>query len=164
MSIRTRSITVFVHLSFGVVSRTHRIFKGGLRGHIRVLKSTDEAMLRDLFYNLSEESVYFRYFSTRRSMPQKNLQQYVNMTEDDGLSLVVTVGPREDRKIIGEARYMISPGDPSPGRCVHGGRELPGPRHCKRPAALSHRHCAGTGNQRFSSRSPHNEQIDDEGL
>jgi acyl-CoA hydrolase/GNAT superfamily N-acetyltransferase len=95
-------------------ARTHRIFKGGLRGHIRVLKSTDEAMLRDLFYNLSEESVYFRYFSTRRSMPQKNLQQYVNMTEDDGLSLVVTIGPREDRKIIGEARYMISPGDPYP--------------------------------------------------
>ncbi len=95
-------------------ARTNRIFKGGVRGHIRVIKSTDEAMLRDLFYNLSEESVYFRYFSTRRSMPQKNLQQYVNITEEEGLSIVVTIGPREDRKIIGEARYMISPGDPYP--------------------------------------------------
>jgi RimJ/RimL family protein N-acetyltransferase len=95
-------------------ARTNRIFKGGLRGHIRVIKSTDEAMLRDLFYNLSEESVYFRYFSTRRSMPQKNLQQYVNITEEEGLSLVVTIGPREDRKIVGEARYMINPGDPYP--------------------------------------------------
>jgi len=94
--------------------RTDRIFKRGLKGHIRVIKSTDESMLRDLFYNLSEESVYLRYFSTRRSMPFKNLQQYVNLTENEGLSLVVTIGPREDRKIIGEARYLINPGDAYP--------------------------------------------------
>jgi acyl-CoA hydrolase/GNAT superfamily N-acetyltransferase len=94
--------------------RTQRIFKGGFKGHVRVIKSTDESMLRDLFYNLSEESVYFRYFSSRRSMPHKNLEQYINVTEEDGLSLVVTIGPRENRKIIAEARYMINPGDPYP--------------------------------------------------
>jgi GNAT superfamily N-acetyltransferase len=95
-------------------ARADRIFKGGITGHVRVIKSTDESMVRDLFYNLSEEGVYFRYFSTRRSMPHKNLQQYVNVTEDQGLSLVITVGPREDRKIIAEARYMLNPGDPYP--------------------------------------------------
>jgi acyl-CoA hydrolase/GNAT superfamily N-acetyltransferase len=94
--------------------RTTRVFRGGIKGQIRVIKSTDESMLRDLFYNLSEESVYFRYFTTRRSMPHKNLEQYVNVTEEDGLSLVVTTGPREDRRIIAEARYMINPGDPYP--------------------------------------------------
>ena len=47
-------------------------------------------------------------------MPHKNLEQYVNVTEEDGLSLVVTIGPRENRKIIAEARYMINPGDPYP--------------------------------------------------
>ncbi|MBI5250512.1 MAG: GNAT family N-acetyltransferase [Desulfomonile tiedjei] len=94
--------------------RTDRIFKGGIKGHVRVIKSSDETMLRDLFYNLSEESVYFRYFSARRSMPHRNLQQYVNVVEEDGLSMVVTMGPREDRKIIAEARYMITPGDPYP--------------------------------------------------
>jgi acyl-CoA hydrolase/GNAT superfamily N-acetyltransferase len=94
--------------------RSDRVFKGGIRGHIRVIKTTDESMVRDLFYNLSEESVYFRYFSTRRSMPHKNLQQYINVTEDQGLSLVITVGPREHRKIIAEARYMLNPGDPYP--------------------------------------------------
>jgi acyl-CoA hydrolase/GNAT superfamily N-acetyltransferase len=95
-------------------TRTDRIFKGGIKGHIRVIKSTDESMIRDLFYTLSEESVYFRYFSARRSMPHLNLQQYVNVGEEDGLSLVVTIGPREDRKIIAEARYMITPGDDYP--------------------------------------------------
>jgi len=47
-------------------------------------------------------------------MPHKNLQQYVNLTEQEGLSLVITIGPREDRKIVAEARYLINPRDPYP--------------------------------------------------
>ncbi len=91
------------------VRRDH-VFKGGLKCHIRVIKPTDEAMIRDLFYHLSEGSVYFRYFSPRRSMPHSNLQQYVHVGEDQGLSLVVTLGPRENRRILAEARYMLETG------------------------------------------------------
>jgi len=90
--------------------RTDRVFKGGVKGHIRVIKPTDESMIRDLFYNLSQDSVYFRYFSPRRSMPHKNVQEYCSLTENKGLSLVVTTGPRENRRIIAEARYVIDPG------------------------------------------------------
>jgi GNAT superfamily N-acetyltransferase len=35
----------------------------------------------------------------------------VNLQEDEGVSLVVTLGPRENRKIIAEARYMVEPGE-----------------------------------------------------
>jgi acyl-CoA hydrolase/GNAT superfamily N-acetyltransferase len=94
--------------------RTNRVFKGGLKTHIRVIRSTDETLLRDLFYNLSEEAVYFRYFSARRSMPHHSLEQYVNLKEEDGVSLVALVGPREDRKVVGEVRYMINPGGEYP--------------------------------------------------
>ncbi len=87
--------------------RTDHLFKGDLAAHIRVIKPTDESMIRDLFYTLSQSSVYFRYFSPRRSMPHANVQQYVSITEDQGLSLVVTIGPRENRKIIAEARYAF---------------------------------------------------------
>ena len=94
--------------------RTDRVFKGGLKAHIRVIKPTDESMIRDLFYSLSEDSVYFRYFSPRRSMPHRNVQQYCSLTEDKGLSLVVTAGPRENRAIIAEARYVFEPGGDYP--------------------------------------------------
>ncbi len=87
--------------------RTERVFKGDLKARIRAIKSTDESMIRDLFYHLSERAVYFRYFSPRKSMPHANLTEYVNLPEDQGLSLVVLVGPREDRKIIAEARYLL---------------------------------------------------------
>jgi acyl-CoA hydrolase/GNAT superfamily N-acetyltransferase len=94
--------------------RSDRVFKGGLKGHVRSIKSTDEAMLRDLFYHLSEGSVYFRYFSPRRSMPHNNLRKYVNLSKDEGLSLVVTVGPRETRRMIAECRYVFEGDDPFP--------------------------------------------------
>ncbi len=94
--------------------RTDRVFKGGIRAHIRLVKPSDESMMRDLFYNLSEGSVYFRYFSPRKSMPHENLQKYVNLREEDGCSLVVTIGPRENRRIIAEARYMVEPGSEYP--------------------------------------------------
>lgn len=91
--------------------RTDHVFKDGLKCHIRAVRPTDETMLRDLFYNLSESSVYFRYFSPKRSMPHKNVQTYVNLKEDEGVSLVVTIGPRENRRMIAEARYMIEQGE-----------------------------------------------------
>ena len=87
--------------------RVDTVFKDGLNARIRPIKPSDESMIQDLFYNLSESSVYFRYFAPRRSMPHENLQRYVNVSEDDGLSLVVVTGPRETERIIAESRYIF---------------------------------------------------------
>jgi acyl-CoA hydrolase len=92
--------------------RMKKKFKDGLEGYVRALRSTDESMLRDLFYNMSESSVYFRYFTPRRSMPHKNLQEYLNLPEERGISVVVTVGPRESRKMVAEGRYVKAEDDP----------------------------------------------------
>lgn len=94
--------------------RTDRVFKGDLKAHIRAIRPSDEAMLRDLFYHLSQRSVYFRYFSPRRSMPHDNLQEYVNLDQDKGISLVVTTGPRETRRMIAEGRFVLTEEDPFP--------------------------------------------------
>jgi len=87
--------------------RTDHIFKGGLKAQVRAIKPTDESMIKDLFYHLSDGSVYFRYFTPRKSMPYENAQQYVNVSDEDGLSLVVTVGPWENCCIIAESRYLL---------------------------------------------------------
>jgi acyl-CoA hydrolase/GNAT superfamily N-acetyltransferase len=89
--------------------RTNREFKGGLKAHVRVIRPTDESLIRDLFYDLSESSVYFRYFSPRRAMPHANIREYVSLSWQRGLSIVVTVGPRENRRMIAEGRYVIEP-------------------------------------------------------
>jgi acyl-CoA hydrolase/GNAT superfamily N-acetyltransferase len=87
--------------------RTMKEFKHGLKALVRVIRPTDESMIRDLFYHLSESSVYFRYFSPRRSMPHENIREYVSLSEDKGLSIVITMGPRENRRMIAEARYVL---------------------------------------------------------
>ncbi|MCX5862767.1 MAG: GNAT family N-acetyltransferase [Deltaproteobacteria bacterium] len=89
--------------------RKDHAFKNGLIAHVRAIKLTDEPMIRDLFYHLSESSVYFRYFNPRKSMPHENLQEYVSVTEEQGLSIVVTVGPRENLRFIAESRYLLQP-------------------------------------------------------
>lgn len=94
--------------------RTETVLKGKLKARIRALKPSDESMMRDLFYHLSESSVYFRYFGPRRSMPHENLQKYCNFSEDEGLSIVAAIGPKENRRIIGEGRYIFEPGSEFP--------------------------------------------------
>ena len=40
-------------------------------------------------------------------MPHKNVQEYVNVNDQDGLSVVITTGPSEDCRIMAEARYLL---------------------------------------------------------
>jgi len=94
--------------------RTDTVLKDGLKTRIRLLKPSDESMMRDLFYHLSESSVYFRYFGPRRSLPHENLQRYCNLSEAEGLSIVATIGPKENRRIIGEGRYIFESGSEFP--------------------------------------------------
>jgi acyl-CoA hydrolase/GNAT superfamily N-acetyltransferase len=94
--------------------RTDHVFKGDLKAHVRVIQPADESMIRDLFYTLSKSSVYFRYFSPRQSMPQDNLQEYVSLSEDKGLSLVVTINHYETCRIIAEGRYAFDPSQDTP--------------------------------------------------
>jgi len=88
-------------------ARTNCVFKNGLRAQVRTIKPSDESMIKDLFYHLSDASVYFRYFAPQKSMPHENLEQYVNVSDNDGVSIVVTVGPWENCRIVAEARYLL---------------------------------------------------------
>jgi acyl-CoA hydrolase/GNAT superfamily N-acetyltransferase len=85
------------------------VFKGGLKASVRAIKPSDQSMVQDLFYHLSQSSVYLRYFAHKKSMPHENLQRYVNVSQNEGLSLVVAIGAREDQRLIAESRYYVEP-------------------------------------------------------
>ena len=65
---------------------TYRTTKKGLNILLRPVKITDESMLKDFFYALSEESMYKRFFSARKDMPHQRLQDFVavDWTQEDG--------------------------------------------------------------------------------
>ena len=84
---------------------TRKSLKDRLEVKIRPIKPSYEDMMRQLFYNFSDESKYFRYFANKPVMPHKEMQKYVNIDYQDTLSIVAIVEKGRNERIIAEARY-----------------------------------------------------------
>jgi acyl-CoA hydrolase len=79
----------------------------GARVFLRPLKLSDEAHLRDLFYQLSPESVHYRFFQMIKSMPHKRLQDFLRIDYEGDMALVVfTSATEEDAELIAVAHYL----------------------------------------------------------
>ena len=77
---------------------------------LRPLKLTDEPMLREMFYQLSPESVHYRFFQMIKAMPHSKLQEFLRIDYEADMALVVlTSAAAEDAKMIGIAHYLKNP-------------------------------------------------------
>jgi acyl-CoA hydrolase/GNAT superfamily N-acetyltransferase len=85
-------------------------FRDNLTVRFRPIKPSDEEGMRQLFYRFSDESVYYRYFHSLRSMPHTKMQAYVNVDWKQDMSIVGVVGESGKGKIIAEGRYIRIPG------------------------------------------------------
>lgn len=79
----------------------------------RAIKPSDEEEMRRLFYRFSDESVYYRYFTHKKSMPHSRMQSYVNTDYKNTLSIVAILDePGKEGRVVGEARYVKYPDKP----------------------------------------------------
>lgn len=85
---------------------TQETVAGGLTVRFRPIKPSDEEGMRKLFYSLSDQAVYYRYFTPIKAMPHQRMQEYVNIDFDRVMSVVGLVGPPGEGRIIAEARYV----------------------------------------------------------
>jgi GNAT superfamily N-acetyltransferase len=85
---------------------TEQTFKGGVEVRFRVIKPSDEEEMRRLFYRFSDEAVYYRYFTSVKTMPHSKMQEYVNIDYRRAMSIVGLVGELGQERIIAEARYI----------------------------------------------------------
>ncbi len=85
----------------------YRTTKTGLEVLLRPVKMSDEPLLKDLFYSLSEDSMYRRFISLRRDMPHERLQQFViiDYTKEMEILAVIPKGEKED--LVGIGQYCI---------------------------------------------------------
>jgi RimJ/RimL family protein N-acetyltransferase len=88
----------------------HHQFKGGVEIRFRPIRPSDEEEMRRLFYRFSDESVYYRYFSSLKAMPHARMQTYVNVDWKDVMSIVGVTGKPGQLAIVAEARYLLDPG------------------------------------------------------
>jgi acyl-CoA hydrolase/GNAT superfamily N-acetyltransferase len=79
--------------------------KDGTKAFLRPLKLTDESLLRDMFYQLSPESVHYRFFRMIKALPHEKLQEFLRVDYDADMALVVQTGNGSDAPIVAIAHY-----------------------------------------------------------
>lgn len=84
----------------------YRTTKSGLTVLLRPVKMSDEPLLKEFFYSLSDQSLYRRFFSARKDMPHQRLQEFVAIDYTREM-VVLGVAHREGRELalgVGEYR------------------------------------------------------------
>jgi acyl-CoA hydrolase/GNAT superfamily N-acetyltransferase len=88
---------------------TYRTTKTGLEVLMRPIKMTDETLLKDLFYSLSDNSLYRRFISRRKDMPHERLQEFVIIDYSREVSIVATITQEEKEIVVGMGQYNVDP-------------------------------------------------------
>jgi acyl-CoA hydrolase/GNAT superfamily N-acetyltransferase len=74
---------------------------------VRPIHPTDEPRIRDLFYALSEQTVYYRYMQHLRQLPERTIQNFVFIDHRTEVALVATVPEAHGEDIIAVGRYYL---------------------------------------------------------
>ena len=88
---------------------TYRTTRKGINILLRPVKITDEPMLKDFFYALSEDSMYKRFFSARKDMPHQRLQDFVAVDWTRKMEILAVLPGKEKETIVGLGQYELNP-------------------------------------------------------
>lgn len=86
---------------------TYITTKTGMQIFIRPVKISDETLLKDFFYSLSDRSIERRFISSRKDMPHERLQDFVIIDYTQELVLVVVKGDEHNQYIAAVGQYGI---------------------------------------------------------
>jgi len=86
---------------------THRTIKTGLDILLRPVKISDEPLLKDFFYSLSDNSRYRRFLSIRSEMPHDFLQKFVVIDYTKQMAVLAMIQQDEKEEVIGVGRYAL---------------------------------------------------------
>lgn len=85
----------------------YRTTKTGLNVYLRPVKISDEPLLKDFFYSLSDKSMYRRFFSQRKDMPHERLQDFAVIDYTKEMIILAVVDRKHKEKIVGIGQYGI---------------------------------------------------------
>jgi RimJ/RimL family protein N-acetyltransferase len=81
----------------------HRLeLRDGSKLRVRPIEATDEPLLHDAFSRMSERSVYFRFFSPLKRLPEELAHRLAQVDYEARFALVALDG---QGRIVGVARY-----------------------------------------------------------
>ncbi len=76
---------------------------------IRPVKTTDEPLLRDLYYSLSERDRYLRFFELKKEFTHSKTQFEVNIDYNNVFSIGAFTGEIGKEEMVGNATYYLNP-------------------------------------------------------
>ncbi len=85
----------------------------GVPVSFRSVKLSDEPLLKEFFYGLSDRSISLRFSSNRRDMPHERLKQFtvIDYSKETEILAVQQHGPREE--VVGIGWWYVDPSDNS---------------------------------------------------
>jgi acyl-CoA hydrolase/RimJ/RimL family protein N-acetyltransferase len=86
---------------------SYKTTKKGFKIFFRPIKISDEPLLKDFVYSLSDNSLYRRFISVRKDMHHERLQEFVVIDYTKEMAIVAMVGDEENQEIVGVGRYFI---------------------------------------------------------
>lgn len=86
----------------------YRTTSKGVEILLRPVKISDESLLKDFFYSLSDNTIYKRFMSSRPDMPHERLQQFVVIDYTKEMVLLAVQGNEDNEKVVGMGQYIIN--------------------------------------------------------
>ncbi len=86
---------------------TYRTTRTGLDIMLRPVKISDEPLLKDFFYSLSDQSIRRRFISSRTDMPHERLQEFVIIDYTREMVILAVRKQDEMEEIVGVGQYGI---------------------------------------------------------
>ena len=83
--------------------------KNGTKVIIRPAKASDVRGLQDIFYHMTSQDVYTRFFTCLKSLSVSKAEHLCNVDYEKEMAFVATIGHLEDEQIIGSSCYVVNP-------------------------------------------------------
>jgi acyl-CoA hydrolase/GNAT superfamily N-acetyltransferase len=87
--------------------RTTMLLKDGTQVYFRSVQPTDEPRMKDLLYDLSKETIYYRFMSQQSRFTHKQIQDFVYIDHRKDAAIVGTVPEAHGDDIICVGRYYL---------------------------------------------------------
>ncbi|MBN2302289.1 MAG: GNAT family N-acetyltransferase [Lentisphaerae bacterium] len=88
--------------------RTSHVLDDGTQLNIRPMHPTDEPRLKELFYALSQQTIYYRFMSRAKHIPRKQIQDFVFIDHRKDIAIVATIPEAYGDEIVAIGRYYLN--------------------------------------------------------
>jgi RimJ/RimL family protein N-acetyltransferase len=87
--------------------KTSMLLDDGTQVNFRPIHPTDEPRMRDILYDLSQETLYYRFMSMSGRFNHKQIQNFVYIDHRKDVAIVGTVPEAHGEDIIAVGRYYL---------------------------------------------------------